>query len=117
LTRAPDRDIAGIRSVYLVSQGSDLDQLIRSDLERRGYTVSEGGDNGVQSSSQAIVTYHEEWQNDLGHFLAALEIDLREPDTRKIIARADSSHTGWSKEDAAGVVHDTLTKIFETSSR
>ena len=111
----PDRDISALKKYYVVKFDRDnrgINQLIASDLQRRGFSASTGREADVPKDADAVVTYVDKWQWDITLYLIQLTLHVREPGTQNVLATAEAYHTSLTRLAPAEMVAEVLDNIF-----
>jgi len=114
--RVPGTDLAQLKTFYvqkLPADGRGVDQLIADRLNLMGFRASHGANETPATAVDAIVTYQDKWMWDITMYMIELSIQLREPQTRAVLATGHSMRTSLVRKDPEGMVEEVLTEIFK----
>jgi hypothetical protein len=115
----PGSDLSKTKSFYVVQIPEDtvVHELIKTNLTKRGYSVSTGPVMQPPYKSDAVLTYVDKWQWDFSTFLMELTITIRNPATNYPMAVGNSFHSSLSRKPPEGMVDEVLTNIFNESNK
>lgn len=98
---SPGTNMAKVVSAYVVKLPADvhhLDDVIKANLEKRGYLVTQGPDLAEPYNADIAVTYADRWMWDLTMYMIELTITVRNPSTGFPMAIGNSFHTSLARE-------------------
>ncbi len=110
----PGTDLSKIKTFYLIPGAEDKDNylLIKSNLEKRGYTVATGPEMQPPYPADAVVTYVDKWMWDITMYMLELTITFRNPANNYPLAVGNSMHTSLTRKSPEEMVDEVLTNIF-----
>lgn len=111
---SPGTDLSAIKTVYVVKQPKDkhdIDVLIKTSLEKRGYKVVLGPELNTPYAADAAVTYVDKWHWDLTLYMIELTINVRDPKTGFPLASGNSMHTSVSRKSPPDMVEEVIENI------
>ena len=114
--KMPGADLAPLKTVYVQKLTADehgVDQLITNQLTRMGFTASNGASETPMPPVDAIVTYQDKWWCDLSTYLLQLTIQIRDGQTRMVLATGRAMHTSLVRKSPEEMVEEVLTEIFK----
>jgi hypothetical protein len=118
---SPGEDIGRIKSFYVVkTQGDEraIDNLIRENLQKRGFRVTGGPQPAAAPAGvDAVVTYNDKWMWDITMYMIELTIQFRNPKTNFPMATGNSFHTSLSRLAPPAMVDEVLTNIFNAQKK
>lgn len=117
---SPDVDLSQFRKFHVVKfapDGRGVNELIATELGKRGFKASTGTDATAPKDADAIVTYQDKWRWDLTMYMLELRIVVREPGTDKLLAMGNSHHTSLSRRSPEEMVAEVLSGIFKKAKR
>ena len=112
---SPGADLSKIKTVYVVKQPKDnrgIDDLIKVNLEKRGYVVSKGPELDTGYNTDAAVTYIDKWMWDITMYMIELTVTVREPKGNFPLAVGNSMHTSLTRKAPDEMVEEVLTNIM-----
>ena len=107
-------DLSKVKTVYVVMQPKDnrgIDELIKTNLQKRGYQVSGGAAQTPPYKTDAVVTYIDKWMWDITMYLLELTITVRDPSDFPL-ATGNSLHTSLTRKAPPEMVDEVLTNIL-----
>ena len=107
----PGTDLSTIKTVYVVKQPKDtrnIDDLIKTNLEKRGFKVIKGPESTVAYPADAALTYVDRWHWDLTMYLIELTINLRDPKSGFPLAMGNSMHTSLNRKSPDLMVDEVV---------
>ncbi len=116
----PGRELSALRSYYVVKLGPDargVNQLIATELQRKGLEATTGPAAEAPRNIDAIVAYRYKWMGDLPEFMSELTVFIREPESQGFLATATSSQTPRTRKTPEEMVAAALTDIFSGPPR
>jgi hypothetical protein len=111
----PGTELSKVKSVYVVKAPEDqrnIDQLIKTNLGKRGYNVSGGPEQKSAYSTDAVLTYVDKWMWDITMYMLELTVTLRDPKSSFPMAVGNSYHTSLTRKSPEEMVDEVLTNIF-----
>jgi len=114
--RAPGTDLSILKTFYvqkLPADGRGIEQLIADRLNLMSFRAVSGANETPSSPVDAIVTYQDKWMWDITMYMLQLSIQLREPQSRMVLATGQSMRTSLVRKDPEGMVDEVLTEIFK----
>ena len=112
----PGTDLSGVKQFYVVTLPEDkhaVDKLIKTQLEKMGYSATVGPEKTPPYQADAVVTYQDEWMWDITMYMIELTITLRNPETSFPMAVGNSFHTSLTRKSPEEMVEEVLTNIFK----
>lgn len=114
-TLSPGADLSKVKTAYVVNQPKDqkgIDDLIKTNLEKRGYVVTKGPESTSPYSADVAVTYVDKWMWDITMYMIELTINLRDPKTGFPLAVGNSLHTSLTRKSPPEMVDEVIENIF-----
>lgn len=114
--KMPGADLSAVRTIYVQKLTTDehsVDQLIVNQLTRMGFTASNGASETPMPSVDAIVTYQDKWWWDLSTYLLQLTVQIRDGQTRMVLANGQSMRSSLIRKSPEEMVEDVLMEIFK----
>jgi hypothetical protein len=111
----PGSDLSQMKTAYVVKQPKDnrnIDDLIKANLEKRGYVVSKGPELPGAYPADVSVTYIDKWMWDITMYMMELTINVRDPKTAFPLASGNSMHTSLTRKSPTEMVDEVLNNIF-----
>jgi len=115
-TLAPGADLDRIRNVYVVKEAGDdnsIDELMKTQLTRMGYTATNGPELPLPYKADAVLTYVDRWMWDITMYMLELTVHVRNPETNASLAVGNSYHTSLSRKSPVEMVEEVLNNIFK----
>jgi hypothetical protein len=112
----PDADLNKVKSVYVVKLPADshnIDELIKTNLIKRGYAATTGPELKPPYPADAVLTYVDKWMWDITMYMLELTILLRDPNSNFPMASGNSYHTSFSRKSPEAMIDEVLTNIVE----
>lgn len=112
---APGANLSNLKSFYLIPAPKDKDnfELIRANLEKRGFIVTTGPKLQPPYNADAVVTYIDKWMWDITMYMIELTITFRDPLNEFPLAVGNSLHTSLSRLQPEEMVDEVLTNMFK----
>ncbi len=107
-------NLSTIKTVYVVKHDADtrgVNEVIKSNLDKRGYTVTSGPAQPGPYTTDAVVTYVDKWMWDITMYMLELTIVVRDPSSLPM-ATGNSLHTSLTRKSPPEMVDEVLTNIF-----
>lgn len=114
-TLSPGADLSKFKTAYVVKQPKDkrdIDDLIKTNLERRGYTVTKGAELPGAYPADVAVTYEDRWMWDITTYMIELTIHVRDAKSKFPLASGNAMHMSLTRKSPEGMVDEVLTNIF-----
>ena len=109
----PGADLSKVKTMYVVKapeDGRGIDELIKTNLQKRGYQVTGGPALKPPYTADAVVTYIDKWYWDITMYLLQLTITVRDP-SEFPLANGSSLHTSLTRKSPPEMVDEVLTNI------
>jgi hypothetical protein len=114
-TKAPQADLKTLKTFYVVkipADGRGVNQVVADQLAAMGFQATTGEAENPAEPVDAIVTYQDKWMWDMTMYMIQLDIQLRAPDTRMVLASGSSLRTSLARKSPPEMAKEVLTKIF-----
>lgn len=111
---SPGTDLSKIKTAYVVKHDKDknnINQIIKTKLESRGYVVTTGPELPTPYAADMSVTYIDKWMWDITMYMIELTVNFRDPKTNFPIATGNSYHTSLTRKSPDEMVEEVLTNI------
>lgn len=118
-TKPAGTDLSYLKTFYvqkLPGEGRGVERMLAERLTKMGYVATYGLD-GPSSPVDAIVTYKDDWWWDLSWYLLQLDIQIRDPQTRLILASGQSKRSSLVRKSSDEVVEDVLNEMLRGGRR
>jgi len=112
----PDGDLSKVKTIYVVKEPKDergIDEIIKTNLAKRGYQVESGPEQAPPSGVDAVVTYVDKWMWDITMYLLELTITLNDPRTEVAVAQGNSFHTSLTRKSPKEMVDEVVDNILK----
>lgn len=109
----PDADLSKVKTIYVVKEPKDergVDEIIKTNLAKRGYQVDSGPEQAPPYKADAVVTYIDKWMWDITMYMIELTITVRNS-ANFPMATGNSLHTSLTRKSPAEMVDEVLTNI------
>jgi hypothetical protein len=113
-TLSPGADLAAIKTAYVVKHDKDknnINQLIKTKLESKGYVVTTGPEMPTPYATDISVTYIDKWMWDITMYMIELTINFRDPKSNFPVATGNSLHTSLTRKSPDEMVEEVLANI------
>jgi len=113
--RPAGTDLSNLRTFYiqkLPEEGRGVERMLADRLSQMGYVASYGID-GPATPVDAIITYKDDWWWDLSWYLLQLDIQIRDPQTKLILATGHSKRTSLVRKSSDEIVEDVLNETLK----
>ncbi len=114
--RAPDANVHKLKSFYVVRVPEDergIEKLIAARLEKMGLAASSGDADKPAEPVDAIVTYQDRWMWDITMYMIKLSVQLHDPQSGAVIARAEATRPSLQRKSPQGMVEEVLGELFK----
>ena len=114
----PGTDLKAMKTFYVVKQPADthnVDQLIKDDLVKRGYTVTTGPELKPPYAADGVVTYVDKWFWDITLYMLELTVNVRDPNAFPV-ATGNSFHTSLTRESPPEMVGEVMNNIYKQAN-
>ena len=114
--KMPGTDLSKAKTFYVQKLPADergIEQLIARRLTQMGFTATSGASETPSSPVDTIVTYQDKWMWDITMYMIQLSVQLRDPQSRMVLATGDSMRTSLVRKDPEGMVDEVLAEIFK----
>lgn len=118
--RAPATDLKTIKTAYVVKLGPDqrgIERLIAARLTAMGVASTSGEALNPAQPVDAIVTYADRWRWDFTMYMMQLNIEVRDPQSRSVIAAGRVFRPSLQRKSPEGMVEETLTGIWNAQPK
>ena len=95
----------------LPADSRNINELIKTNLIKRGYATSTGPELKSPYNADAVLTYVDKWMWDITMYMLELTITLRDPNTDFPMAVGNSYHTSLSRKSPEQMVDEVLSNI------
>lgn len=112
-------DLSNLKTFYvqkLPEEGRGVERMLADQLTRMGYVAFYGID-GPATPVDAIITYKDDWWWDLSWYLLQLDIQIRDPQTKLILASGHSKRTSLVRKSSDEIVEDVLNETLKGARR
>lgn len=112
----PGTDLTKLQSVYVVRHDRDgrgVNEAIRDELSKRGFSATIGTDSAPPQGVDAVVTYIDRWMWDITMYLLSLNIQFRHPETNALLVSGQSYRTSLVRKEPAEMASEILDAIFK----
>jgi len=114
--KTPGADLSKLKTFYVQKLAPDergIEQLIARRLSSMGFTAVSGASETPPSPVDAIVTYQDKWMWDITMYMIDLSIQIRDMQSRLVLATGHSMRTSLIRKTPEGMVEEVLTEIFK----
>lgn len=114
-TLTPGTDLAKMKTAYVVKQPKDnhnIDELIKANLEKRGYVVTKGPELQGGYASDVAITYIDKWMWDITMYMIELTVQIRDPKSNFPLATGNSMHTSLTRKSPPEMVDEVINNIL-----
>jgi len=111
----PSSNLAEMSSFYVQRLPADtrgVEKLIAAELLSLGKRASHGDTSTVDPEVDAIVTYIDKWMWDITMYMIELRVEIRDPDTRYILASGESYRTSLVRKNPEEMVKEVIAEIM-----
>jgi len=108
-------DLSNLKTFYVQKppeESRGVERMLADRLTRMGYVASYGID-GPDTPVDAIITYKDDWWWDLSWYLLQLDIQIRDPQTKLILATGHSKRTSLVRKSSDEIVEDVLNETLK----
>jgi hypothetical protein len=119
-TQAPDADLSRLHTFYVQKLPADdngIEKMISDRLVAMGFKSSYGTGENPPTPVDAIVTYEDKWMWDITMYLIRLTVQVREPESRSILASAESYRPSLERKSPEQMVEEVLNEIFKKDQK
>ena len=109
--QSPGFSTKNINSLYVVKHSKDshnVNELIKTELETRGFSVDTGSEENVPGHIDGLVNYTDKWMWDITMYMMELSISLTNPETNFPIARGNSLHSSLTRKSPQEMVEEVI---------
>lgn len=118
--KTPGTDLSRLKTYYvqkLPADGRGVEQLLADRLTVMGFIATSGASDTPLSPVDAIVTYQDKWMWDITMYMIQLSVQIRDPQSRTVLATGHSMRTSLVRKDPEGMVEEVLQEIFKEGAR
>jgi hypothetical protein len=115
-TKAPGAELSNLKTFYvqkLPADGRGIEILISDRLNMMGFKSSHGESSTPPTPVDAIITYQDKWMWDITMYMIKLDVQVRNSETRVVIANGRSFRPSLQRLTPAGMVEEVLGNIFK----
>jgi hypothetical protein len=108
-------DLSNLKTFYvqkLPEEGRGVERMLADRLTQMGYVATYGIDEPA-APVDAIITYKDDWWWDLSWYLLQLDIQIRDPQTKLILASGHSKRTSLVRKSSDEIVEDVLNETLK----
>lgn len=112
---APGTDLSKLTTFYVQKLPADnrgIEVLISDRLNLMGYESTYGVSATPPEKVDAIVTYQDRWAWDITMYMIQLDIQLRDGESKRVLASAKSVRPSLQRKTPEGMVEEVLNEIF-----
>lgn len=115
--RAPKVDLKALHTIFVERRLNDnhhFDELLVQELRARGYQADSGPLTMMEpETTDAVVTYQDQWIDDLSSHLAGFSIVLTDPRRHQQLATGSYFRPSVTHMSPADMVHRTAEELFK----
>ena len=114
-SRDPNFEASKINYLYVAHQPKDkrnINLLIQTELEKRGYKVDTGSKVKAPKSIDGLVTYIDKWMWDITNYMIELSVFIRNPENNFPIAQGYSMHTSLTRKSPEEMVKEVVANML-----
>lgn len=114
--RAPKADLKALHTIFVERRQSEnhhFDELIVQELRARGYQADSGPLTMMEPETDALVTYQDQWTDDLTSHLIAFALTLTDARRHQQIAEGRYFRPSITHMSPADMVHRTIEELFK----
>ena len=113
----PGTELAKIEGFYLVPPDDERDAealwtLLASNLERRGYSVSDSRIYTESGEEKYVFEYATDWHWDVTWYLIDLRVAIYDPADNTLIAQAQSHQSSLARKGIDTIVERAMAALF-----
>ena len=86
--------------------------MIKTELEKRGYSVDTGSKDNAPVGIDGLVTYIDNWMWDITTYMIELSIFIKKPENEYPIARGHSMHTSLTRLSPEEMVKEVVANML-----
>lgn len=112
----PGSELTNLKTVYvarLPEDGRHINELIKANLAKRGYTVTTGSEQKPSYKVDTVLTYADKWMWDITMYMLELTITLRDPNNSFPLAVGNSYHTSLTRKSPEEMVDEVVANILK----
>ena len=101
---------------YIVPSKKDLhglNELLKEGMLAKGLLATSGTQDNMPEDIHYIVEYGGQWQWDITWYLLNFNVRIYHPETKLLIASANSLRTSLGRKSPEFIVNETLGKLFK----
>ena len=114
-TRIPGSSLENIETLYVQRLSPDqrgVEKIIADELTKMGLTSLYGDSDISPVPVDALVTYQDNWQWDITMYMLRLSIQIRDPNTKSLLAEAESYRPSLQRKSPNFMAREVLESIF-----
>lgn len=112
---APNVDLTTIKTAYVVRLAPDkrgINQVVADELALLGIRATTGEETASPPDVDAIVTYQDKWMWDITMYMLQLNVQIRDPKTRAVLASGESMRPSLERFSPPMMAREVLTEMF-----
>ena len=114
--RDPHANLSGLKRFYVIHRLTDnhhIDDTIVAHLQSLGREAAAGPLTMMPQSTEAVITYRDEWAWDFKSYLLQLDIEISRAHNNQPLARGSYRQPTLVTKDPAAVVKEILKPLFQ----
>ncbi len=114
-----DADLSKGRTFYVQKVPKDthgLEVILRDELLRWGRKATHGPEGKMPAGTDVLVTYVNHYWWDMRMYLMQLDVEFRDPKTKKVVASAVNKRTSLVSRSAAYMAWEALVAVFKKTN-
>lgn len=114
--RAPKADFKALHTIFVERRQNEnhhFDELIVQELRARGYQADSGPLTMMEPETDALVTYQDQWTDDLSSHLIAFSLTLTDAHRHQQMGEGRYFRPSITHMSPADMVHLTVAELFK----
>lgn len=114
-TRVPGSSLDSIKTLYVQRLPADqrgVEKIIADELTKMGLASSYGDAADPPYLVDALVTYRDNWQWDITMYMLRLNVQIRDPYTKILMAEGESYRPSLERKPPRVMAQEVLASIF-----
>ena len=119
-SRAPGTDLSSLHTFYvhqLPADDNQIGKMISDELNTMGYKSTYGMGADPPGPVDAIVTYEDKWMWDMSMYLIRLSVQVREGESRTILASAEDYRPSLERKSPQDMVKEVVSELFKKDAK
>ena len=119
-SQAPGTDLSSLHTFYvqqLPADDNQIGKMISDELNTMGYKSTYGMAADPPSPVDAIVTYEDKWMWDMSMYLIRLSVQVREGESRTILASAEDYRPSLERKSPQEMVKEVMNELFKKEAK